>query len=51
MVTMSRPDAICLEGGLALIRDGVHIGAIGVSGIKSFKDGIATARGAAELGS
>ncbi|MCF8198536.1 MAG: heme-binding protein [Sulfuritalea sp.] len=50
MVMMSLPDAICLEGGLPLIRDGVHIGAIGVSGVKSFEDGIVAARGAAELG-
>ncbi len=51
MVMMSLPDAICLEGGLPLIRDGVHIGAIGVSGVKSSEDGIVAARGVAELGS
>lgn len=51
MVMMSLPDAICLEGGLPLIRDGVHVGAIGVSGVKSFEDGIVAARGAAELSS
>lgn len=41
------PDVICLEGGLPLIRDGVQVGAIGVSGVKSFEDGIIAAAGAA----
>lgn len=50
-VMMTLPDAICLEGGLPLIRDGEYVGAIGVSGVKSFEDGIVAARGAAELGS
>ena len=31
-VMMTLPDAICLEGGLPLMRDGVEVGAIGVSG-------------------
>lgn len=41
------PDVICLEGGLPLLRDGVQVGAIGVSGVKSFEDGIIAAAGAA----
>lgn len=49
-VMMSMPDAICLEGGLPLIRDGVFLGAIGVSGVKSSEDGVVAARGAAALG-
>lgn len=49
-VMMTMPDVICLEGGLPLIRDGVHVGAIGVSGVKSFEDGIVAERGAAALG-
>lgn len=49
-VMMTMPDAICLEGGLPLIRDGVFVGAIGVSGVKSSEDGIVAAAGAAALG-
>lgn len=49
-VMMSMPDVICLEGGLPLIRDGVFVGAIGVSGVKSYEDGIVAERGAAALG-
>ena len=48
-VMMTMPDAICLEGGLPLIRDGVFVGAIGVSGVKSSEDGIVAAQGAAAL--
>ena len=46
---MTMPDAICLEGGLPLIRDGVFVGAIGVSGVKSSEDGIVAAQGVAAL--
>lgn len=49
-VMMSMPDVICLEGGLPLIRDGVFVGAIGVSGVKASEDGIVAERGAAALG-
>jgi uncharacterized protein GlcG (DUF336 family) len=49
-VMMSMPDIICLEGGLPLIRDGVHVGAIGISGMKSSEDGIIAEQGAAALG-
>lgn len=49
-VMMSMPDAICLEGGLPLIRDGIFVGAIGVSGVKSAEDGIVAEQGAAALG-
>ncbi len=48
-VMMTMPDVICLEGGLPLIRDGVHVGAIGVSGVKSSEDGIIAAQGASAL--
>lgn len=48
-VMMTMPDVICLEGGLPLIRDGVLLGAIGVSGATSAEDGIVAARGAAAL--
>ena len=49
-VVMTLPDAICMEGGLPLIRDGVYLGSIGVSGLKSSEDGIVAAQGAAALG-
>ncbi len=48
-VMMTMPDVICLEGGLPLIRDGVYLGAIGVSGVKSSEDGIVAAQGASAL--
>lgn len=48
-VMMTMPDVICLEGGLPLIRDGVYVGAIGVSGVKSSEDGIVAAQGADAL--
>lgn len=48
-VMMTMPDVICLEGGLPLIRDGVYVGAIGVSGVKSPEDGIVAAQGASAL--
>ena len=49
-VMMTMPDVICLEGGVPLIRDGVHVGAIGISGVKSSEDGTVAAAGAAALG-
>jgi uncharacterized protein GlcG (DUF336 family) len=49
-VFMTMPDVICLEGGVPLIRDGVYVGAIGVSGVKSSEDGIVAAQGAAAMG-
>ena len=49
-VMMTLPDAICMEGGLPLIRDGVYLGAIGVSGLKASEDGIVAAQGASALG-
>lgn len=49
-VMMTMPDAICLEGGLPLIRDGVFVGAIGVSGVKSSEDGIIAAQGVLAFG-
>ena len=48
-VMMTMPDVICLEGGLPLIRDGVYVGAIGVSGVKSSEDGLVAAQGASAL--
>ncbi|MCX7162797.1 MAG: heme-binding protein [Betaproteobacteria bacterium] len=49
-VMMTMPEVICLEGGLPLVRDGIHVGAIGVSGVKSSEDGIVAEQGALALG-
>jgi uncharacterized protein GlcG (DUF336 family) len=46
---LSLPDIICSEGGVPIIRDGVYIGAIGVSGAKSFEDGLVAASGLSAL--
>ena len=48
-MAMTMPDVICLEGGLPLIRDGIFVGAIGVSGVKSSEDGVVAAAGVAAL--
>jgi uncharacterized protein GlcG (DUF336 family) len=49
-VMMTLPDVICLEGGVPLVREGVYLGAIGVSGATSAEDGVVAARGVAALG-
>ena len=43
------PDVICLEGGIPVVRDGVYLGAIGVSGARSFEDGIVAEAGLGAL--
>lgn len=48
-VMMGLPGAVPLEGGLPLTRDGAFLGAIGVSGVQSFQDGIVARAGAAAL--
>jgi glc operon protein GlcG len=42
-------EVIALEGGLPLVRDGVVVGSIGVSGMSSPEDGLVAAAGAAAL--
>lgn len=49
IVMMCLPGAIPLEGGVPLIKDGQFVGAIGVSGMQSFQDGIVAKAGAAAL--
>jgi len=49
VVMMGLPWAIPLEGGVPLIKDGQHVGAIGVSGVQSFQDGIVARAGLAVL--
>ena len=48
-VMMTLPGAVCLEGGVPLLRGDAWLGAIGVSGVQSFQDGIVAAAGAAVL--
>ena len=44
---MMLPGATPIEGGLPLVRDGQYLGAIGISGVQSFEDGIVAAAGVA----
>ena len=46
---LSIDNVIAIEGGLPLLSDGVVVGAIGVSGMKSNEDGIVAQAGAAVL--
>lgn len=48
-VMMVLPGAVPIEGGLPLTKDGVFLGAIGVSGVQSFQDGIVARAGVAAL--
>ena len=48
-VMATLPDVICLEGGIPIVRDGDYLGAIGVSGARSFEDGKVAAAGLAAL--
>ncbi|MEO8038981.1 MAG: heme-binding protein [Betaproteobacteria bacterium] len=48
-VMMGLPGAVPLEGGVPLLKDGVFLGAIGVSGVQSFQDGIVARAGAEAL--
>ena len=48
-VMMGLPGAVPLEGGLPLMKDGAFLGAIGVSGVQSFQDGVIARAGVAAL--
>jgi uncharacterized protein GlcG (DUF336 family) len=39
LIHLALPGVIPAEGGVPLMRDGVFIGAIGISGVRSFQDG------------
>jgi uncharacterized protein GlcG (DUF336 family) len=39
LIYLALPNVIPAEGGVPLVRDGVVIGGIGVSGVRSFQDG------------
>jgi glc operon protein GlcG len=49
IVMMGLPGAVPLEGGVPLMKDGQFLGAIGISGVQSFQDGIVARAGAAAL--
>lgn len=48
-VMATLPDVVCLEGGIPIVRDGTYLGAIGVSGARSFEDGVIAEAGLAAL--
>ena len=48
-VMMGLPGAVPLEGGVPLVKDGHFLGAIGVSGVQSFQDGVIARAGVAAL--
>ena len=41
------PNAVAIEGGLPIVKDGIVVGAIGISGASSAQDGIVAAAGIA----
>jgi uncharacterized protein GlcG (DUF336 family) len=49
LIHLALPGVIPAEGGIPLLRDGVVVGAIGVSGVRSAQDGQIAATGAAAL--
>jgi len=49
VVMMGLPGVVPLEGGVPLVKDGHYLGAIGISGVQSFQDGIVARAGAAAL--
>jgi glc operon protein GlcG len=48
-VVMTMPGATPIEGGLPLVFEGEVVGAIGVSGVQSFQDGVVAKAGADAL--
>lgn len=49
LIHLALPGVIPAEGGLPIILDGVVIGGIGISGVRSFQDGQIAAAGVAAL--
>jgi uncharacterized protein GlcG (DUF336 family) len=49
LIHLALPGVIPAEGGVPLERDGVIIGGLGISGVRSFQDGQIAAAGAAVL--
>lgn len=50
LIHLALPGVIPAEGGVPLIRDGVVIGGLGISGVRSAQDGQIAAAGVAALG-
>jgi glc operon protein GlcG len=46
---MGLPGAVPLEGGVPLVKEGEFLGAVGISGVQSYQDGIIARAGAAAL--
>ena len=49
LIHLALPGVIPAEGGVPLMRNGVVVGAIGISGVKSFQDGQIAQAGATAL--
>ncbi|MDZ4202232.1 MAG: heme-binding protein [Gallionella sp.] len=49
LIHLALPGVIPAEGGVPLLRDGICIGGLGISGVRSFQDGQIAAAGAAAL--
>lgn len=49
LIHLALPGVIPAEGGVPLLRDGVVVGAIGISGVRSAQDGQIATAGAAAL--
>ncbi|MDD2700711.1 MAG: heme-binding protein [Sideroxydans sp.] len=49
LIHLALPGVIPAEGGVPLLRDGIVVGAIGISGVRSAQDGQIAAAGAAAL--
>lgn len=49
LIHLSLPKVIPAEGGVPILRDGVVIGGLGISGVRAFQDGQVAAAGVAAL--
>ena len=50
LIHLALPGVIPAEGGVPLVRDGIVIGGLGISGVRSFQDGQIAQAGVAALG-
>jgi uncharacterized protein GlcG (DUF336 family) len=50
LIHLALPGVIPAEGGVPLLRDGVIVGGLGISGVRSFQDGQIALAGANALG-
>ena len=49
LIHLALPNVIPAEGGVPLLIDGIVVGGLGISGVRSFEDGIVAAAGQAAL--